>query len=261
MRAELACRAWLRTGEQSFKSSPFSNYFPSWMLQHPISLTFHLQTLSLVSSHLSWLWKTACFQEIFWLGLRFQHYSSQVQQLFLLLLESWMGLSMCPASLPSPRYPISEHLQLLTGSCSSLKELCALSSPQHSPNPAGRRGALPRLMRSSSTELIPLQPLHFPSTKPLPLKYLQPFLPSLAEEPSGGRPAVPRETQPLCGTSGASQSIPALSAEAVLIQVQGKEGGFVNMPPMMGIHQGCDNASHLLSALVKRQNFTDCCDL
>lgn len=91
MRAGLVCRAWLRAGEQSFKSSPFSNYFPSWTLQHPISLMLHLQTLPLVSSHLSWLWKTACFQEIFWLRLRFQHCCSQVQQLFLLQLDSWMG--------------------------------------------------------------------------------------------------------------------------------------------------------------------------
>lgn len=162
------CRAWLRAGMQSFKSSFCVNYFPSWTLQHPISLMLHLQTLSLVSSHLSWLWKTVCFQETFWLGLRFQHCCSQVQQLLLLQLHSWMGPSMCPASLPSPHLPVSQHLQLvlLTRSCSSLKELCVLSSPQHSLNPAGRGGALPCLVRSSSTGLIPLQPLHFPSTEP-----------------------------------------------------------------------------------------------
>lgn len=172
------------------------------------------------------------------------------------------GPPMCPASLPSPHHPISEHFQLLIVSCSPLKELCVLSSPQHSPNPAGRGGSLPCLVRSSPTELVPLQPLHFPSTKPLPPKHLQPFPPSLAEEPSGGGPALPRETQPLCGTSGASQVFPALSAEAVLIQAQGKGGGFVNLPPMVGIHQECDNTSHLLSALaMERQNFTDCCDL
>lgn len=133
MRAGLVCRAWLRAGEQSFKSSPFLNYFPSWTLQHPISLLLHLQTLSLVSSHLSWLWKTARFQETFWLGRRFQHCCSQVQQLFLLQLDSWMGPSMCPASLPPAHHLVSEHLQLLTGSCSSLKELCALSSPPAQP--------------------------------------------------------------------------------------------------------------------------------
>lgn len=104
MRAGLVCRAWLRAGEQSFKSSLCLKYFPSWTLQHPISLMLHLQTLSLVSSHLPWLWKTACFQETFWLGQSFQHCCSQVQQLFLFQLDSWMGPSMCPSSSPCPHF-------------------------------------------------------------------------------------------------------------------------------------------------------------
>lgn len=141
MRAGLVCRAWLRAGMQSFKSSFCVNYFPSWTLQHPISLMLHLQTLSLVSSHLSWLWKTVCFQETFWLGLRFQHCCSQVQQLLLLQLHSWMGPSVCPASLPSPHLPVSQHLQLvlLTGSCSSLKELCAPFFPPAQPESSWKR--------------------------------------------------------------------------------------------------------------------------
>lgn len=66
-----------------------------------------------------------------------------------------------------------------SGSCSSLKELYALSFPQHSPNPAGRGGPLPCLVRSSSTDLIPLQPLHFPSTGPFATQ-TSPALPSLS---------------------------------------------------------------------------------
>lgn len=62
------------------------------------------------------------------------------------------------------------------------------------------------------------------------LLLLQTFLPSLAEEPSGGGPAISGETQPLCGRGQkwvALMELPRafqlwLSAEAVLVQVQGK---------------------------------------
>ena len=155
MRAGLGWCAgqWRRAGEHRFRSSLCLNYFPSWTLQCPISLMLHLQTRSLVSSHLSWLWKPAYFQETFWLGQSSQQCRIQVQQLFLLQPNSWMGPSMCPDPSLCPHHPFSEQLQLilLTGSCPSLKELCALSSPQHSINPAGRGvRALPCLMRSSS---------------------------------------------------------------------------------------------------------------
>lgn len=258
------CRAWLRAGEQSFKSSLCLKYFPSWTLQHPISLMLHLQTLSLVSSHLPWLWKTACFQETFWLGQSFQHCCSQVQQLFLFQLDSWMGPSMCPSSSPCPHHPISEQLQLvlLTGSCSSLKELCPLSSPQHSPNPAGRGGALPFLVRSSSDRA------DAPPTLALPIH-------RAICHPNSSRPSLPLlqknhqeenwQFQGEHSPSVAPMEPPRvfqlqLSAEAVLVQVQGKGGGSDNKHPMMGIHQVCNNTSHLLSASAK-QNFSDHCVL
>lgn len=63
----------------------------------------------------------------------------------------------------------------------------------------------------------------------LPPKQLQTFLLSLAEEPSGGGPAISGGTQPLCGRGqiwvapmeppGAFQLW--LSAEALLVQIQG----------------------------------------
>lgn len=180
MRAGLVCGARLRAGAQSFKSSLCVNYFPSWTLQHPISLMLHLQTLSLVSSHLSWLWKTVCFQETFWLGLRFQHCCSQVQELFLLqlLLDVPLHVSSFIAISSPPHFRAPSACTFDRELLFSERALCPFFL-QHSPNPAGRGGALPCPMRSSSTELIPLQPLHFPSTETF-FTQTPPALPSLS---------------------------------------------------------------------------------
>lgn len=92
------------------------------------------------------------------------------------------------------------------------------------------------LLRQS---LATSSPCTFHSQSCLPPKQLQTFLPSLAEEPSGGETAIPGETQPLRGRRQVWVALMepprafqlCLSAEVVLVQVQGKGEGWPTCTP------------------------------
>lgn len=184
----------------------------------------HLQTCSLVSSHLSWLWKPAKLSAMLQPGPAVIPSSARLLDGPLHVSRS-IAVSSPPLIRAASAYTFDGDLLF------SERALCLLFLPAQ-PKSNWERCHSPSvpheiLLRQSLATSSPCT--SHPQGR-LPPKQLQTFLPSLAEEPSGVGLAISGETQPLCGREQiwvAPMEPPRafqlwLSAEAVLVQVQGK---------------------------------------